>query len=246
MSGMFHCPTSSRRDTASPAQPCAWHTGEVAVHRRKTSVPVTSNLQPLSEACERNKGPILRILTEAFAHTRSVLEIGSGTGQHAVYFAANLAHLSWQPSDTRDYLPGLRERIRSQGGPNVQEPIELDVRTQPWSAGHVDGLFSANTLHIMSWSAVQDLFHGLAGVLEDSAVVCIYGPFRYGDRYTSASNAAFDEFLRSRDPDSGIRDFEAVDALARSAGLELLADHAMPANNQTLVWGKRARGRHAG
>ena len=202
---------------------------------------MASNLQTLSEACERNKAPILGILSTAFAHTRAVLEVGSGTGQHAVYFAANLPHLIWQPSDTREYLPGLRERTRLEGGPNLCEPIELDVRVQPWPVGPVEGLFSANTLHIMSWSSVQEFFRGAGAVLSGPAVVCIYGPFRYRGRYTSDSNASFDAFLRDRDPHSGIRDFEAVDALARAEGLALTADHAMPANNQTLVWSRSAR-----
>lgn len=197
---------------------------------------VTSSLHTLSEACERNKAPILRILSGAFARTASILEVGSGTGQHAVYFSANLPHLSWQPSDTREYLPGLRERVRLEGGANLRDPIELDVRVQPWPVRPVEGVFSANTLHIMSWSTVQEFFRGLGAVLSSPAVLCIYGPFRYRGRYTSDSNAAFDEFLRGRDPHSGIRDFEAVDALARAQGLELIADHAMPANNQTLVW----------
>jgi cyclopropane fatty-acyl-phospholipid synthase-like methyltransferase len=203
---------------------------------------VTSDLPTLSAACERNKAPILRVLTTAFAHTRSVLEIGSGTGQHAVYFSANLATLTWQPSDTRAYLPGLRERIRLEGGANLREAIELDVRAHPWPAGPVDGIFSANTLHIMSWNAVQQFFRGIGTVLTAPGVVCIYGPFRYEGRYTSDSNAAFDEFLHSRDPESAIRDFEAVDALARQEGLRLLADHAMPANNQALVWCRSAHG----
>jgi cyclopropane fatty-acyl-phospholipid synthase-like methyltransferase len=193
----------------------------------------------VSEAADRNKGPILEIIAKELAHTRRVLEIGSGTGQHALYFAARLPHISWQPSDTGEYLPELRERIRREGSTNLHEVIELDVRGNPWpieAAGPVDGVFSANTLHIMSWSSVQDFFRGVGRVLGNPGVLCIYGPFRYRGRYTSDSNATFDDYLRNRDPESGIRDFEAVDELARQQGLVLAADHAMPANNQLLVW----------
>lgn len=190
----------------------------------------------LSDAAERNKAPILKIIAAEFAHTRQVLEIGSGTGQHALHFAAHLPHISWQPSDTGDYLSTLRERLRVAGAANLREVIELDVRIQPWPVDIVDGIFSANTLHIMSWKAVEDLFRGVGHVLGKPGVLCIYGPFRYGERYTSDSNARFDEFLRARDPHSGIRDAYAVDHLARQQGLELAADHSMPANNQLLVW----------
>jgi cyclopropane fatty-acyl-phospholipid synthase-like methyltransferase len=194
----------------------------------------------VSEAADRNKAPILAKLTEEFAHARHILEIGSGTGQHALYFAAHLPHLSWQPTDTGEYLPVLRERVRLEGGVNLRAAIELDVRADPWPVEAVEGIFSANTLHIMSWSSVQDFFRGVAGVLGNPGVLCVYGPFRYGGRYTSESNAVFDEYLRNRDPESGIRDLEAVDGLARQRGLELAADHAMPANNQLLVWKRNA------
>jgi SAM-dependent methyltransferase len=190
----------------------------------------------VSEAAERNKAPILQIIAAEFAQTRRVLEIGSGTGQHALHFAAHLPHLGWQPSDTGDYLPALRERLRQAGGANLHEVIELDVRTQPWPVAGMDGVFSANTLHIMSWSSVRDFFRGVGSVLGHPGVLCVYGPFRYGDRYTSESNAEFDGFLQRRDPDSGIRDAHELDGLARQQGLELTADHAMPANNQLRVW----------
>jgi cyclopropane fatty-acyl-phospholipid synthase-like methyltransferase len=194
----------------------------------------------VSEACERNKEPIRKILASAFAHSRKVLEIGSGTGQHAVHCAANLPHLSWQPSDTGDYLPGLRERIAHTGTPNLRPAIELDVRALPWQVEPVDAIFTANTLHIMAWDAVKDLFRGVGSVLTAPAVLCIYGPFRYGGEYTSASNAEFDRFLQARDPASGIRNFEDVNTLSSEQGLHLLADHLMPANNQLLIWQKPA------
>ena len=194
----------------------------------------------ISEACERNKEPIRKILAQAFAHTRKVLEIGSGTGQHAVHFAAQFPHLVWQPSDTGEYLTGLRERIEREGTPNLLAPLEIDVRELPWKLEPVDALFTANTLHIMSWPTVRALFRGLGAILAAPAVLCIYGPFRYGGHYTSPSNAEFDRYLKARDPASGIRNFEDVNTLAGEQGFILSADHAMPANNQLLVWRKSA------
>jgi cyclopropane fatty-acyl-phospholipid synthase-like methyltransferase len=193
----------------------------------------------VSEACERNKGPILAVLSSELAASRSVLEVGSGTGQHAVHFARGLPHLSWQPTELGAELGPLAERIRLEGPPNLAPAIALDVRAHPWPVERVDAVFSANTLHIMAWDAVQDFFRGVGAVLTAPGVLCVYGPFRYRDGYTSDSNAEFDRFLRRRDPSSGIRDFEALERLAAAAGLALAADHPMPANNQTLVWRRR-------
>ncbi len=193
-------------------------------------------IHELSAACERNKAPILRVIAPEFARDSLVLEIGSGTGQHALYFSSQLPEVIWQPSDTLEYLPGLRELLAREGGANLKPPLELDVREHPWPIARADGIFSANTLHIMGWASVQEFFRGVGAVLAVGGALCVYGPFRYSGAYTSESNAAFDEFLRGRDPRSGIRDFEQVDALARGQGLTLTADHAMPANNQTLVW----------
>ena len=190
----------------------------------------------LSEACERNKGPILEVLRAELAASERVLEIGSGTGQHAVHFAAHLPHLSWQPSELPENLPPLTERLGLEPLQNVQPPLALDVRDDPWRVAPVDTVFSANTLHIMSWSSVREFFRGVSGVLAPQGVLCVYGPFRYHGRHTSDSNAEFDRWLKARDPESGVRDFEALDGLARAAGLALTADHAMPANNRTLVW----------
>ena len=193
-----------------------------------------------SEACERNKGPILTVLQGELARSRAVLEVGSGTGQHAVHFAAHLPHLGWQPSEVAELLPELAERIRLEGAPNLAAPIALDVRDDPWEVPAADAVFSANTLHIMAWEQVEDFFRGVGRVLGPFGVLCVYGPFRYRGQHTSASNAEFDRFLRRRDPASGIRDFEALDALARAQGLRVAADHDMPANNHTLVWRRAA------
>jgi SAM-dependent methyltransferase len=196
-----------------------------------------------SEACERNKRPILGILRDALVGSGSVLEIGAGTGQHAVFFARDLAHVTWTPTERPVGLAGLRARVDAEGGGNVSAPLELDVNDDPWPAAvrdrEYDAVYSANTLHIMSWPSVEALFDGIGGVLARGGTLCIYGPFRYGREFTTPSNARFDASLRARDPDSGIRDFEAVSALARDQGLELRADHALPANNQLLVWRRR-------
>jgi SAM-dependent methyltransferase len=191
---------------------------------------------PHSDACERNKGPILEILREAFAGCSNILEIGSGTGQHAVHFAREMPWLAWQPTDRADALPGLRKRIAHEGLANLRAPRELEVTRQPWDVQPADGVFTANTLHIMAWPEVEALFTGLPAVVKPGSVLAIYGPFCYAGQYTSDSNASFDELLHARDPVSGIRDFEAVDELARKAGFTLQADHRMPANNQTLVF----------
>jgi cyclopropane fatty-acyl-phospholipid synthase-like methyltransferase len=193
-----------------------------------------------AEACERNKAPILEVLRAEFAATRSVLEIGSGTGQHAVHFAAHLPHLSWQPSEVAALLPALAERVRLEGSPNLRLPIGLDVRATPWPHAEADAIFSANTLHIMGWDEVEDFFRGVGAALGLGGVLCVYGPFNYQGRYTSASNAQFDAWLKTRDPHSALRDFEAVNARAAAQQLVLAADHAMPANNRTLVWRRPA------
>ena len=189
-----------------------------------------------SEACERNKGSILEILRDAFADRSMILEIGSGTGQHAVYFSRQLPTLRWQPTDTLAYLDGLRHRVSAQAPQNVEAPIELDVRMQPWPVGLFDGVFSANTLHFMSWPCVEHFFRGVGETLTTEGVLCVYGPFRYAGEFTSDSNARFDQHLKQVDAQKGIKDFEAIDELANAERLKLVQDVAMPANNQMLVW----------
>jgi len=191
-----------------------------------------------SEACERNKGPILEVLRTCFASTVQVLEIGSGTGQHAVHFAAQLTHLTWHPTERLESLPPLAARVQAEGGPNVRPPTLLDVRQPVWPLRSTDAMFTANTLHIMSWPSVQAMFRGIGGTLDAGGILCIYGPFRYGGEYTSPSNEDFDRMLRDRDPDSGLRDIGAVRALAADIGLELAEDHDLPAYNRLLVFVK--------
>ncbi len=192
--------------------------------------------KPFSESCVQNREPILTVLREIFADCRQVLEIGSGTGQHAVYFGAGLPHLVWQSADVPPHHAGIRAWLDEAALPNVWPPIALDVRQPGWRSGRYDAVFSANTLHIMSWPEVEAFFEGVGEVLEAGGVLAVYGPFNTNGAYTSESNARFDAWLKARDPASGVRDFEAVDALARAQGLVLRQDIAMPANNRTLVW----------
>jgi hypothetical protein len=196
---------------------------------------------PDAPATGRNREPILAVLRRHFARRRRVLEIGSGTGQHAVYFAAALPHLQWQTSDLAVNHPGILGWRAAAAVPNVLPPLELDAaRASTWPAQRFDAVFSANTLHIMGWPQVEALFAHLPGVLEESATVVIYGPFNAGGQFTSPSNAAFDARLRGDDPQRGIRDIEAVKALAARAGLAFVADVGMPANNRCLVWEQHA------
>jgi hypothetical protein len=185
-------------------------------------------VKPFSEASERNRDPILVILKRVFRQTRKVLEIGSGTGQHAAYFSAALPHLAWQASDRTENLPGIREW--------GVEPIELDVDGE-WPRVDADAVFTANTCHIMSWPQVERMFEGV-GRLRSVRTFCLYGPFHYGGRPTSESNARFDAMLRGRDPASGLRDFEEIETLGNRTGLRLAEDNPMPANNRLLVFAR--------
>ena len=191
---------------------------------------------PFSQACENNKSYILEILREAFADRSQVLEIASGTGQHACHFAANMPWLQWQPTELPQNLPVLHPRCAAYGGDNLLSEQALDVCDEPWPVAVPDALFSANSLHIMAFSAVEKFFGALATQAGDDTVLAIYGPFNYRGQYTSPSNARFDQWLAQQHPDSAIRNFEDVDRLAAAAGFSLQADHAMPANNRLLVW----------
>jgi len=189
-------------------------------------------------ACERNRDYILAVLQKILTGARSVLEIGSGTGQHAAYFAPRLPHLRWQPTDLGSNLDSIRAWREESGAPNLLAPRELDLSRSPWPVERVDAVVCINTIHIVAWPRVEALFAGAARVLPPGGVLYAYGPYRYADRPLEPSNREFDRWLKSRDPASGIRDFEAVDALARDNGLHLAGDEAMPANNRSLWWEK--------
>lgn len=197
------------------------------------------NNKPYSDACDNNKRPILEKIRPIFSQpTATVLEIGSGTGQHAVYFGSRLPHLTWQTSDLLDNHEGILQWLIEACLENVLPPIELDVSESPWDLDKYDGVFSANTSHIMSWPNVVLMMAAVGNILQKGGKFCLYGPFNYAGNYTSESNASFDVWLKDRDPLSGIRDFEALDVLAKDAKLALSADHTMPVNNRLLVWEK--------
>lgn len=195
--------------------------------------------KPYAPATDRNREPILEVLRTYFADRRQVLEIGSGSGQHAAYFAAALPWLRWQASDVAGNLPGIRLWLDEAGLANTPAPIEVDMRS-PWPAISFDAVFSANTLHIMGWPEVQQLFVELGRRMPAGGLLMVYGPFNYGGQFTSDSNARFDASLRAGNPASGLRDFEEVNALAVRAALVLLEDRAMPANNRCVVWQRGA------
>lgn len=202
---------------------------------------MTPDSLPFSAACERNRAPILAVLRDAFGDCREVLEIGSGTGQHAAHFAAGLPALRWQPTETAIGLPALCGRVALEGTPNLRAPLELDLAHWPWreppaAAVRWDAAFSANTLHIVPAALVERFFAGVGTALAPRSRLAVYGPFRYAGRCTTASNEQFDAMLRQRDPASGLRDAEWVQGLAKAQGFDLLADHPLPAHNQLMVW----------
>jgi hypothetical protein len=191
--------------------------------------------KPFSQACENNKQPIFQVICDVFKCPSTIWEIGSGTGQHACFFAAQMPCLTWQPTDLPDNLPGIRWRLDEADLANIRPPLALDVSDERWPCTSIQGLFTANTLHIMSFAEVRLLFGKLQSYLDVGAFVAIYGPFNYKGRFTSDSNAHFDQWLKNRNPQSGIRDFEDICRLAQNSGLQLVEDHAMPANNRLLI-----------
>ncbi len=194
--------------------------------------------KPFSQACENNQKPILEVLLRVFVDRKQLLEIGSGTGQHAVYCAPRLPHLIWQTADLEANHPGINAWLDDCPAENLRRPIPLNANHPSWSVGNVDAVFTANTCHIMAWESVVNLFAGLDTILVPGAMVVIYGPFNYNGQFTSDSNAGFDLWLKQQVLHQGIRDFEAVNCLAEKIGLELVEDNPMPANNRLLVWKK--------
>ena len=192
--------------------------------------------KPYAPAAEQNRAPILAVLRERFhAHGR-VLEIGAGTGQHAVHFAAALPHLDWHPSDVAENLPGVEAWRRDAAVPNLRPARQLDVLHDAWPEGPFEYVYSANTVHIMYWPAVEALFAGVARVLAAGGLFALYGPFAHDGSHNAESNARFDQMLRAQDPGMGVRDRADLDALAARHGLEPEAVIDLPANNQIRLW----------
>jgi len=198
-----------------------------------------------SAACERNGGPILAVLHHAFADAQTVLEISSGSGQHAVYFARHLPHLTWYTSDLPQNHPSIRAWLAEAQLANLRPPVHLDVDDAPWSlrdhgleVDTVDAIFAANVLHVLSWSQVCHFFAGVGPLLHAGGHLCVYGPFKVDGAFTSAGDARFDAYLKAQNPTSGLRDIARLNRLALQQHLHPVGDYAMPANNRLLVWKK--------
>ena len=195
-------------------------------------------MKPFAPACERNSEPILTALRQIFREVDAVLEIGSGTGQHAVYFAEHLSHLTWIPSDLPEHHAGIRQWVEESGLANIGATLSLDVDDPIWPDLEVNAVFTANTLHIISWPQVIKLFSGVGRMLQPGGRLVVYGPFNYNGAFTSQSNAKFDAWLKTEAPHRGIRDMDDLTRLGNKHGLKLIDDLEMPANNRLLLWKK--------
>jgi SAM-dependent methyltransferase len=196
--------------------------------------------KPFSEYAERNGAPILDVLRKEFANSTKVLEIGSGTGQHAARIAKQLPFLQWQTSDLDENHDAIRAWVNDTGLANLLPPLSLNVLTSDVPAAFCDAVFSSNTAHIMSIEAVQKMFDIVGNALTDRGVFCLYGPFRQSGEFNTPSNAAFHRTLRSRDPAMGIRHLESLDDYARDNNMVRARLYTMPANNHIAVWHKVA------
>ncbi|MCP3669043.1 MAG: DUF938 domain-containing protein [Gammaproteobacteria bacterium] len=192
-------------------------------------------MKRFSEDSDQNKNPVLRVLVRTLSDVNSLLEIGSGTGQHAVYFGAALPHLSWQTSELEPQHASILAWLDESELPNVLLPIILDVG-QEWPNTSYDAVFSANTAHIISWPQVEMMFRGVGRVLHKGGLFVLYGPFNFAGKYTSESNGRFDAWLKQMDQKSGIRDFEQLNRLAEENGMLLEEEVLMPVNNRILIW----------
>jgi cyclopropane fatty-acyl-phospholipid synthase-like methyltransferase len=193
---------------------------------------------PVAPASVRNAPPILEVLRYELQGRRNLLEIGSGTGQHAVMFAKALPHLLWQPSDLVETHAGIRAYIEASNIANLKAPLELDVRSADSAASVYDSVYTCNTMHIMSFTAVRKMLALVSATLPTNGVFCAYGPFRIAGEFSSESNAAFDAMLQTRNRKQGIRDIEAIDEIAAQGGMRRVRTYAMPANNLLPVWVK--------
>jgi len=193
-------------------------------------------MRGFSQAADNNKAAILEVLAEQLPRQARLIEIGSGAGQHAIHMAAALNHVLWQPTDVATVLPMLTSNISEYGAANILSPTALDLATQEWPVQTYDCVYSANVMHIVSTELGENLIRGAAKMLTADGMLALYGPFKYEGNFTSSSNADFDLWLKARDEQSGIRDFEWVHDLAARSGLQLLLDQRMPANNQALIF----------
>jgi hypothetical protein len=195
-------------------------------------------MKQFSPSCERNKEPILAVLREVLTVSGLVLEIGSGSGQHVVHFARGLPQLEWQPTDIAENLPSIAAWREEAGLTNIRQPLAFDLLADNWPVIRAQAVICINTIHIVSWQAVERLFTGAGQNLRSGGILFVYGPYRYANRPLEPSNEDFDRWLKARDPVSGVRLFEDVNALAGSNGFKLVGDRAMPANNRSIWWKK--------
>ena len=194
--------------------------------------------KPFSQACENNRGPISQVLERIFVDCQSVFEIGSGTGQHAVWFSRAMPHLQWQTSDRKENHQGIKQWISGSSLENIHHPLELDVGVGPWPEGLFDAVFTANTAHIMALSEVELMFSGVSKLLISGGLFCLYGPMKYSGVIAAESNRVFDAKLRTVKSTQGIREFNDLNKLAATFGMELIEDNDLPANNQLIIWQK--------
>lgn len=192
--------------------------------------------KPFSQACENNKAAIADALDAYLRGVAEVLEIGSGTGQHAVYFAERFPALIWQTSDVLANHAGIESWIHDANLKNIRTPLALDIKQESWRTENYSAIFLSNVVHIIEPHLVDKLFHHLNSCLAPDGLLFMYGPYNYGGRFTSEGNQRLDDWLKTLHPDYGIRDFEKIDQLARNTGLMLLEDATMPANNRLLIW----------
>ena len=195
-------------------------------------------MKPFSESCIQNQSEICDVLCSLLSTKKHVLEIGSGTGQHAIHFAERLPHLIWQTSDQEQYHQGIQLWLNEAELKNTRSPISLNVSQEKWPELSIDAVFSANAVHIMSWENVIDYFNSASNLLEENGLFILYGPFNYNGKFTSPSNENFDQWLKARDPKSGVRDFEALNDLAINNNMTFKHDFEMAANNRILCWEK--------
>ena len=200
----------------------------------------TLDRRQFSPSAARNRDPILAVLQRVLPDKGLVLELGSGTGEHAVHFARHLPALRWQPSDADPAaLASITDWVAHSALPNVLSPLCFDLSTMPWPVAAADAIVAINVLHYSPWESTPPLFSAAAAVLPEDGVVVCYGPYRRGGAHTAPSNADFDEWLRSVDARFAVRDLEAVEAAAQHRGFALEEVVDMPANNFSLVFRRR-------
>ena len=193
-------------------------------------------MQSFSEAAEKNKNHILLVLQEWLPTHARVLEIGSGSGQHALHIAAEMKSITWQPTERSEGMPDLTKNLSDYGSPNILKPLMLDLSSERWPKVDMNCVYSANVMHIVKKNLGENLIRGVGDNLTEGGLLILYGPYKYGGDFTTQSNAEFDAWLKARDPNSGIRDFEWVAGLADQHGLLFKGDLPMPANNQLLIF----------